>query len=101
MVGHYTRPSDPGDLMDGGFLATPDLAFYSSSSSWGIENHGVSPDIEVEDDPQAARKGRDQQLEKAVEVVLDLLRKNPPPAVPQHPPFPNNSPSERRPPPES
>jgi hypothetical protein len=38
---------------------------------------------------QAVRAGHDPQLEKAVEVVMELLKKNPPPLPPQHPPYPN------------
>jgi tricorn protease len=86
LVGHYTNP---GDLLDGGFTGTPNLAFYNTNGTWDVENHGVPPDIEVEYDPQAVRAGHDPQLEKAVEVVMDLLKKNPPPPAPQHPPFPN------------
>ena len=86
LVGHYTNP---GDLLDGGFAGTPDLAFYNPDGTWDVENHGVPPDIEVEYDPQAVRAGHDPQLEKAVEVVMELLKKNPTPAVAHHPPFPN------------
>ena len=86
LVGHYTNPVD---LLDGGFAGTPDLAFYNPNGTWDVENHGVPPDIEVELDPQAVREGHDPQLEKAVEVVLDLLKKNPPPPAPHHPPYPN------------
>ncbi|HEX8836638.1 MAG TPA: PDZ domain-containing protein [Candidatus Acidoferrum sp.] len=86
LVGHYTNP---GDLLDGGFTGTPDLAFYNPNGTWDVENHGVPPDIETELDPQAARAGHDSQLERAVEVVMDLLKKNPPPPAPHHPAFPN------------
>ena len=86
LVGHYTNP---GDLLDGGFTGTPDLAFYNPNGTWDVENHGVPPDIEVEYDPKAVRAGHDPQLEKAVETVLELLKKNPPPPPPQHPPYPN------------
>ena len=86
LVGHYTNP---GDLLDGGFTGTPDLAFYNPNGTWDVENHGVPPDIEQEYDPQAARAGHDAQLDKAVEVVMDLLKKNPPPPEPHHPPYPN------------
>lgn len=86
LVGHYTNP---GDLLDGGFTGTPDLAFYNPNGTWDVENHGVPPDIETELDPQAARAGHDLQLERAVEVVMDLLKKNPPPPAPHHPAFPN------------
>jgi tricorn protease len=85
VVGHY---ANPGDLLDGGYVATPNLAFYSPDHAWDIENHGVPADIEVEDDPAAARAGRDLQLEKAVEVILDLLKKNPPVSMPRRPSHP-------------
>src|SRR5437870_10339763 len=49
-----------------------------------------SPDVETELDPQAARAGHDSQLERAVEVVMDLLKKNPPPPAPHHPAFPRS-----------
>jgi len=86
LVGHY---ANPGDLLDGGFTGTPDLAFYNPNGTWDVENHGVPPDIETELDPHAARAGHDSQLERAVEVVMDLLKKNPPPPAPHHPAFPN------------
>ncbi len=86
LVGHYTNPAD---LLDGGFTGTPNLAFYNTNGTWDVENHGVPPDIEVEYEPQAVRAGHDPQLEKAVEVVLELLKKNPPPPAPRHPAYPN------------
>jgi tricorn protease len=88
LVGHYTNP---GDLIDGGFTGTPNLAFYTVDGSWDVENHGVPPDIEVEMDPKAVREGHDPQLEKAVAVVMDLLAKNPLPQ-PRRPPYPNYHP---------
>jgi tricorn protease len=86
LVGHYTNP---GDLLDGGFTGTPNLAFYNPNGTWDVENHGVPPDIEVEYDPRAVRAGHDPQLEKAVEVAMELLKKNPPPATLPHPPYPD------------
>jgi tricorn protease len=86
LVGHYTNPAD---LLDGGFTGTPNLAFYNPNGTWDVENHGVPPDVETELEPQAARGGHDSQLEKAVEVVMDLLKKNPPPQAPKHPAFPD------------
>jgi tricorn protease len=74
LVGTYTNPAD---LIDGGRVNTPNLAFYNLDGSWDIENHGVSPDYEVEMNPKLVRQGHDPQLEKAVEVVLDQLKKNP------------------------
>ena len=53
-----------------------------------MENRGVAPDVEVEFDPQAVREGHDPQLEKAVELVLAELQKNPL-KVARRPAFPN------------
>ncbi len=74
LVGHYTGP---GDLLDGGFTGTPDLAFYNPNGTWDVENHGVPPDFEVEMNPKLVRDGHDPQLEKAVEVALERLKENP------------------------
>jgi tricorn protease len=75
-------------LVDGGTVTAPNLAFYNTEGAWDVENHGVAPDVEVEFDPQAWRAGHDPQLERAVEIALAGLEKNPPPAY-KHPPFPN------------
>jgi tricorn protease len=79
----------PGDILDGGFLSTPNDAAYAPGGDWLVENRGVAPDIEVEQDPQAMRQGHDPQLEKAVEVVMKLLQESRPVPGPGHPPFPN------------
>jgi tricorn protease len=75
-------------LMDGGSVTAPHAAFWFPSGAWEVENHGVPPDIEVEYDPRAVRAGHDPQLEKAVEVVLAELKKNPT-VRPSRPAFPN------------
>ena len=75
-------------LIDGGMVTAPNLAFFNTEGDWEVENRGVPPDIEVEFDPAAWRQGRDAQLEKAVEIVLEALKKSPPPA-PKKPPYPN------------
>jgi tricorn protease len=75
-------------LIDGGSVTAPHFAFYTPEGQWEIENHGVAPDIEVEMDPKAWREGHDQQLEKAIEVVLTELKKNPPKPT-KRPAFPN------------
>jgi tricorn protease len=74
--------------MDGGFTGTPDLAFYSPDGTWDVENRGVPPDIVVEMDPRLVREGHDPQLEKAIEVVMELLKKNPP-LTAKRPAYPN------------
>jgi tricorn protease len=78
------------DLIDGGYVTAPRFAFYTKEGTWDVENHGVQPDFEIEFDPAAWRQGHDPQLEKAVDLVMQELKKNPPP-VPKHPAFPNYS----------
>lgn len=77
-------------LIDGGEVTAPSLAFFTTEGKWGIENEGVPPDIEVGMDPQAWRAGRDPQLEKAVQVILDGLKAHPlpKPSVPSFPVYP-------------
>jgi tricorn protease len=65
------------ELMDGGGVTAPHFAFYNTKGEWDVENHGVPPDIEVELSPKAWRQGHDLQLEKAVDVVLEQLKKTP------------------------
>jgi tricorn protease len=75
-------------LMDGGFVGAPSAALYGLNGDWEVENVGISPTIEVEFDPAAWRKGHDPQLEKAVEVLMSELEKNPRPQY-KRPPYPN------------
>jgi tricorn protease len=89
-VGIYDDPP----LIDGGTVTAPREAFWAPEGKWDVENHGVAPDVEVDLDPQAVRAGRDPQLDKAVEVVLEALEKNPAPR-PKHPAYPNYHPVKR------
>jgi tricorn protease len=84
LVGIYDYPA----LMDGGGVTAPRVAFYNRTGDWDVENHGVAPDYEVEITPKDWASGHDPQLEKAVALVMDSLKKNPLP-VAKHPAFPN------------
>ena len=64
-------------LMDGGNITAPNLAIWTPEEGWIVENEGVPPDIEVEMTPADVIAGRDPQLEKAIEVVMAELKKNP------------------------
>ncbi len=75
-------------LIDGGMVTAPHIAIWFPTGDWEVENRGVAPDIDVEQDPKAVREGRDPQLEKAVEVVLEALKKYPT-AKPKRPAYPN------------
>ncbi len=63
--------------IDGGGITAPSLAFFSDKGEWGIENVGISPDIEVEYTAADVIKGHDPQLERAVKEALRLLGESP------------------------
>ncbi len=73
LVGLSGGPS----LIDGGSLSVPSFAFYENDGSWGIEGHGVDPDIEVIDDPALMWQGGDPQLDRAIALMRDELVKRP------------------------
>ncbi len=74
-------------LMDGGTVTAPNLAIWTEDG-FVVENEGVPPDIEVEQMPADMLTGKDPQLEKAIEVVLEQLSNNPT-KVYKKPPYPN------------
>jgi tricorn protease len=84
LIGIYDYPT----LMDGGSVTAPRVAFYNRTGDWDVENHGVAPDYDVELTPKEWASGHDPQLEKAVTLVMDALKKNPLP-VAKRPAFPN------------
>lgn len=70
--------------MDGTDIRVPFFTNYDSKTGeWIIENHGVDPDIEIDNDPLKEQSGVDQQLDKAIEVLLNKLKdRKPLPGVP-------------------
>ena len=66
-----------GPLLDGGGVNVPQFGTNAADGSWVVENVGVEPDIEVDNDPQSVIAGRDPQLERAVEEVLRMIREDP------------------------
>jgi tricorn protease len=73
--------------IDGGGITAPSLAFYNLKGEWDVENIGVAPDIEVEYTAADVIKGRDPQLERAVQEALRLLELNPVRRVPRPAPI--------------
>lgn len=62
-------------FVDGADLRKPEFASYSADESkWIIEGYGVDPDIEIDNDPAREYQGIDDQLNKAIEVVLEELK---------------------------
>lgn len=77
LIGISGNPS----LMDGGSINVPQFRFLDPSGIWAVEGTGVAPDIEVVDRPDLVAAGHDPSLEKAVEVLMEELKQNPPKAV--------------------
>ena len=74
-------------LMDGAVVTAPNLGFWTPEEGFGVENVGVPPDVEVEQTPADVIAGHDPQLEKAIAIVMEELKKNPP-AKPKRPAMP-------------
>lgn len=83
LVGISGNPS----FVDGGDTNVPTFGFYENDGTWGVEGHGVDPDIEVIDDPGKMAGGKDVQLDAAISHMLEELERNPytPPKRPQAP----------------
>jgi tricorn protease len=61
--------------LDGGQIFKPEFAPYSEEGKgWMIEGIGVEPDIYVDNDPAKEYAGIDEQLNKAIEVILEELK---------------------------
>jgi tricorn protease len=65
-------------LVDGGMLTQPEFAWWEPKRGWAIENHGVDPDIVIQNMPQDLARGVDAQLDRALEEVLKLRKEHPP-----------------------
>ena len=70
LVGTWDTPP----FIDGGRMVAPRGGFYDVDGKWAVEGEGITPDIEVHQDPAKVTKGEDPQLEKSVQVALDLLK---------------------------
>jgi tricorn protease len=80
----------PLPFIDGGTLHRPEFANYDlEGKTWPIEGYGVDPDIEVYNSPADEFKGIDNQLDKAIEVILEDLKSRK--DIPAPPPYPNKS----------
>lgn len=79
-------------LADGTVTTQPEFSFWFDDIGWDVENYGTEPDIDVDNTPQDYAAGVDRQLDKAIEVALDLLKERPP-----HTPRPTDRPRLSRP----
>jgi tricorn protease len=84
LVGISGNPS----LIDGGMISAPTFAFYEADGTWGIEGHGVDPDIAVIDDPSKMQGGADPQLDAAIAHMQEEVKRNPH-VAPKRPAYPD------------
>ena len=76
--------SGPLPYMDGTDIRVPFFTSYDvKTGDWIVENHGVDPDILIDNDPIREWNGEDQQLDRAIEEVMKQLKdRKPLPGVP-------------------
>jgi tricorn protease len=73
------------DLVDGTSITQPRYAFWLQGKGWGVENHGVDPDIEVEHTPADFFAADDPQLDRAMSEAFRLLGEKPALTAPELP----------------
>jgi tricorn protease len=76
-------------LLDGGFITAPNVAIWTEDG-FIVENVGVAPDVEVEQTPADVIAGKDPQLDKAIELIMQELKENPV-EEPKRPPYPKRA----------
>lgn len=69
LIGISANPA----LIDGGSLVVPFFRFFSTTGEWRIENEGISPDVEIDLEPDAVNRGVDTQLEAGIAEVMRQL----------------------------
>ncbi|HYA48828.1 MAG TPA: S41 family peptidase, partial [Burkholderiales bacterium] len=74
-------------MMDGSAVTAPGWAWWEPNpgGGWVVENHGVDPDIVVEQRPDLEVQGHDPQLEKAIELALEGVKNIAPLRKPPYP----------------
>lgn len=76
-------------LLDGSSINKPEVSNFGADGKWVLEDVGMVPDLEVDNDPWQEYHGNDQQLNKAIEMVLEQLKTDKKPKLPSVPPLPN------------
>jgi tricorn protease len=77
-------------LMDGGSVTAPGFAIWTPEDGFTVENEGVPPDYDVEMWPKDVIAGKDPQLDRAIQIVMEELKKHPP-EKPTRPPLPERA----------
>ena len=74
------------DLVDGTVITQPRYAFWLEGKGFGVENHGVDPDVEVVHTPADYHRDADPQLDRAIAEAFRQLDEFPaaaPPSMPE------------------
>jgi tricorn protease len=77
-------------LVDNGIATAAEFGVYGPEGKWLIEGRGVEPDMTVDNLPFESYKGRDAQLEYAIDYLKKEIKANPV-TMPQAPPHPDKS----------
>ena len=64
-------------LIDGGRITSPNFGIFDLKGNYIIENEGVAPDIFVEQTPKELLQGKDPQLEKTIQILLEEMKTYP------------------------
>lgn len=72
-LGILVGPATGHQLIDGGGITVPGARLYDNDGHWFWEGEGVRPDIQVWDDPNLLMDGRDPQIERVVEEVMNMV----------------------------
>jgi len=76
-------------FIDGGSLTRPEFAPFDENGNWVIEGYGVDPDIVIDNDPAHEFEGVDDQLNKAIEIILEQMKDYP--DIPEIPAWPDKT----------
>jgi len=82
--------SSDNRLVDNGIASAAEMGVYGPEGKWLIEGHGVDPDLVVDNLPFETFKGKDAQLEYAVDYLKKQIKEHPV-EIPKTPPYPDKS----------
>jgi len=82
--------SSSNRLVDNGIATASEMGVYSEEGEWLIEGHGVEPDIVIDNLPHETFKGKDAQLEAAIQFLQKKMKEEPV-TIPEFPPLPDKS----------
>ena len=77
-------------LVDKGIATAAEFGVFGPEGTWLIEGHGVDPDVVVDNLPHATFLGGDAQLDTAIALLQEEIKKNPVPPV-KAPEYPNKA----------